>query len=160
MSKKERNTGGIVLKKHTKHSVIKGTLDITRSGIGYVIVEGVDKDIFIKPHDFNTALDGDTVIVKINESAKGKRIEGKIDEVLKRKQTEFIGNIQVNKNFGFFTPDSKKSMPDFYVSLKKLNGANDNDKVVVRMLNWDKDEKKPEGEVVSILKARDVNDMA
>jgi ribonuclease R len=160
MSKKERNPGGKVLKKHTKHSVIKGTLDITRSGIGYVIVEGVDKDIFIRPHDFNTALDGDTVTVKINESAKGKRIEGRIEEVLKRKQTEFIGNIQVNKNFGFFTPDSKKPMPDFYISLKKLNGANDNDRVVARLLNWDKDEKKPEGEIVSILKARDVNDMA
>jgi ribonuclease R len=161
MSKKERphpdNRG---LKKHTRPSVIKGTLDITRSGIGYVIVEGVDKDIFIRPHDFNNAFDGDTVTVTINESAKGKRIEGRVDEVIKRKQTEFIGNIQVNKNFAFFTPDTKKPMPDFYISLKKLNGAEDNDRVVVRLLSWEKGEKKPEGEVLSVVKAKDVNDMA
>lgn len=161
MSKKEKShPGSKVIKKHPRPSIIKGTLDITRSGIGYVIVEGVDKDIFIRPHDFNNAFDGDTVTVIINESAKGKRIEGRVDEVLKRKQTEFIGNIQVNNNFGFFTPDTKKPMPDFYISLKKLNGAKDNDRVVVRLLNWDKGEKKPEGEVVSVLKASDVNDMA
>ncbi|MEP6616403.1 MAG: ribonuclease R [Ginsengibacter sp.] len=161
MSKKEKiHTGSKTLKRHSNPSIIKGTLDITRSGIGYVIVEGVDKDIFIRPHDFNTAFDGDTVTVMINESARGKRIEGRVSEVLKRKQTEFIGNIQVNKNFSFFTPDTKKSMPDFYISLKKLNGAKDNDRVVVRLLNWDKDEKKPQGEVVSVLRARDVNDMA
>lgn len=161
MSKKEKShPGSKVIKKHSRPSIIKGTLDITRSGIGYVIVEGVDKDIFIRPHDFNTAFDGDTVTVIINESARGKRIEGRVDEVLKRKQTEFLGNIQVNNNFGFFTPDTKKPMPDFYVSLKKLNGAKDNDRVVVRLLSWDKGEKKPEGEVVSVLKASDVNDMA
>ena len=31
-----------------KHKLVKGKLDITRSGIGYVIVEGVEKDIFIR----------------------------------------------------------------------------------------------------------------
>ena len=161
MSKKERSHHDSKgLKKHSRPSVITGTLDITRSGIGYVIVEGVDKDIFIRPHDFNNAFDGDTVTVTINESAKGKRIEGRVDEVIKRKQTEFIGNIQLNKSFAFFTPDTKKPMPDFYISLKNLNGAKDNDRVVVRLMNWDKDEKKPQGEVVSVLQARDVNDMA
>ena len=51
-------------------------------------------------------------------------------------------------------------MPDFYISTKNLNGAKNNDRVVVRLVKWDKDEKKPEGEVVSVIKAKDVNDMA
>ena len=148
-------------KKNQKHhdKLIKGVIDVTRSGIGYVIVDGEEKDIFIRPHHFNRALHGDTVKVKISEN-RGKRIEGRVEEVVERKQTEFIGNIEVTANFAFFRPDSQKPMPDFYISSKKLNGAKNNDRVVVRLLNWDSDEKKPEGEVVSVIQAKDVNDMA
>ncbi|MDB5222708.1 MAG: ribonuclease [Chitinophagaceae bacterium] len=142
-----------------KHKLVKGKLDITRSGIGYVIVEGVEKDIFIRPHDFGKALHGDTVRISIKET-NGKRLEGKVEEVIERKQVDFIGNIEVKENFAFFTPDSQKPMPDFYVSLKNLNGAKDKERVVVRLLNWEDADKKPEGEVVNILQAKDVNDMA
>ena len=142
-----------------KHKLVKGKLDITRSGIGYVIVEGVEKDIFIRPHDFGKAFHGDIVRISIKES-NGKRLEGKVEEVVERKQIEFIGNIAVSENFAFFSADSQKPMPDFYVSLKNLNGAKDKDRVVVRLLNWEDGDKKPEGEVVNVLEAKDVNDMA
>ena len=142
-----------------KHKLVKGKLDITRSGIGYVIVEGVEKDIFIRPHDFGKAFHGDTVRISIKESS-GKRLEGRVEEVVERKQIEFIGNIEVSENFAFFNADSQKPMPDFYVSLKNLNGAKDKDRVVVRLVSWDDEEKKPEGEVVNVLEAKDVNDMA
>src|SRR5205085_2287521 len=114
---------------------------------------------FIRPHDFGKAFHGDTVRISIKES-NGKRLEGKVEDVVERKQIEFIGNIEVSENFAFFTADSQKPMPDFYVSLKKLNGAKDKDRVVVRLLNWEDGDKKPEGEVVNILEAKDVNDMA
>lgn len=142
-----------------KQKTLKGKIDVTRSGIGYVIVEGIEKDILIRPHNFNRALHGDTVSVKISEG-RGKRTEGKIEEILERKQTEFIGSLEVSPNFAFFKPDSQKPIPDFYISTKNLNGAQDKERVVVRLLKWDKDEKKPEGEVVSVIKAKDVNDMA
>lgn len=138
---------------------VKGKLDITRSGIGYVIVEGVEKDVFIRPHDFGKAFHGDMVRISIKESS-GKRLEGKVEEVIERKQIEFIGNIEVSEAFAFFSPDTQKPMPDFYVSLKNLNGAVNSDRVIVRLLNWKDGDKKPEGEVVTVLKATDVNDMA
>ena len=148
-------------KKNHKHQekLLKGVLEVTRSGIGYVIVEGAEKDIFIRPHDFNRALNGDTVKVKIKEN-RGKRTEGSIEEIVERKQTEFIGDIEVSQNFAFFKPDSQKPMPDFYISPKNINGAKNNDRVLVRLLRWDINEKKPEGEVVSVIEAKDVNDMA
>lgn len=146
-------------KKQHKHNLVTGKLDITRSGIGYVIVEDVEKDVFIRPHEFGKAFHGDTVRISIKES-NGKRLEGKVEEVVERKQIEFIGNIEVSENFAFFTADSQKPMPDFYVSLKNLNGAKNKDRVVVRLLSWEEKEKKPEGEVVNILEAKDVNDMA
>jgi ribonuclease R len=140
-------------------SLVKGILDITRSGMGYVIAEGRDKDVLVKPQDFNRAMHGDTVLVKIDEG-RGRRAEGKIAEVLQRKQTEFIGSIEVSENYAFFKPSSEKLMPDFYISIKNLNGAQNNDRVIVKMIDWGKGDKKPEGEVLSVLQAKNEGDMA
>ena len=43
----------------------KGRLEITRSGMGFVIVDGDKNDIMVKPGDFDTALNGDIVRVKL-----------------------------------------------------------------------------------------------
>ena len=61
---------------------------------------------------------GDTVRVKLKQS-NGRRIEGVVEEVVERKQTEFIGDIEVKENFAFFKPDSQKPMPDFYISTQE-----------------------------------------
>jgi ribonuclease R len=145
--------------KKKQDALVKGVLDITRSGIGYVIAEGRDNDVLVRPNDFNKAMHGDTVRVKLKQS-NGRRIEGVVEEIVERKQTEFIGDIEVKENFAFFKPDSQKPIPDFYISTKNLNGAKNNDRVVVKLLNWEKGEKKPEGEVVTVLQAKDMNDMA
>jgi ribonuclease R len=153
---KEKST-----KKSSQTQTVKGRLDISRSGMGYVIVEGVEKDIVIRPSDFGRAFHGDTVRVQINKhSGRGRRTEGKIAEVAVRNQTTFIGNISIDKNVAFFKAATEKPMPDFYIPIEKLNGATDGERVVAKLIKWDKADKKPEGEVVSILKAEDVNDMA
>ena len=149
------------VKKSTHQQTVKGRLDISRSGMGFVIVEGVEKDIVVRPNDFGQAFHGDIVKVQISkQSTAGKRQEGRVTEVAERKQNTFIGNIQVNKNFAFFVPASEKAIPDFYVPIEKLNGATDGNRVVVKLIKWDKGERKPEGEVISILGAGDMNDMA
>jgi len=145
--------------KKKQDALVKGVLDITRSGIGYIIAEGRDNDVLVKRNDYNKAMHGDTVMVKLKES-NGRRIEGVVEEIVERKQTEFIGDIEVKENFAFFKPDSQKPVPDFYISTKNLNGAKNNDRVVVKLLNWEKGEKKPEGEVITVLQAKDMNDMA
>ena len=146
-------------KRSAKEVTIKGVLDITRAGMGYVVVENVESDIMVKPGDFNTALHGDTVRVKIKDGQTGKRMQGVITEVVKRKQNEFIGRLEENKNFAFFIPEMEKPMPDVYIAHKNFNGAKDGDRVVVRLLEWDKAGKRPEGEVISVLDPEDQNDM-
>jgi len=155
---KERKSG---VKKSSQTSTVKGKLDISRSGMGYVIVEGMEQDIVVRPNDFNHAFHGDTVRVAVNnDRGRGRRTEGKITEVVERQRTTFIGNVQMNKNIAFFVPASEKSLPDFYIPVEKLNGAVNGDRVVARLVKWNKSDKKPEGEVVSILKSEDINDMA
>ncbi|MEP6700479.1 MAG: ribonuclease R [Bacteroidota bacterium] len=141
--------------------VLKGILDITRSGMGFVTIEGMDVDIIIRPSDFNTALHGDSVRVSIKETkTTGRRMQGMVKEVLQRKRTEFIGHLQMNKGFAFFVAEMDKPMPDIFIPLSNINNAKDNDRVVVRLLQWENDGKRPVGEVVNVLDAENSNDAA
>src|SRR5688572_16479463 len=66
----------------------------------------------------------------------------------------------MNKGFAFFVADTNKKMPDIFIHSSAFNGAKDRDRVVVRLLEWEDQEKRPEGEVVEILDKEDENDMA
>ncbi len=148
-------------KKSSQIQLYKGKLDVSRSGMGYIIVEGMDKDILVRPNDFGKAFHGDTVRVQVLKGGpNGKRAEGKVVEVIERKQTIFSGHLQVNKNVAFFISSGEKPIPDFYIPIDKINGAKDGDKVVAQFLKWDKDDKKPNGEILSVVTAKNESDMA
>lgn len=147
--------------KRQGEDVSKGVLEITRSGIGYVVVSGDGGDVLVRPNDFNTALNGDTVWVKIlRENLRSGKKEGRITEVVSRKQIDFIGHLQVSANYAFFVPDTGKPMPDLYIPLDKLNNAKDKDRVLARVTKWDSQSKKPEGEVIQVLLAGHESDIA
>ncbi|HRF23201.1 MAG TPA: ribonuclease R [Chitinophagaceae bacterium] len=159
-SKKKKNRN-----KESAGHTLKGVLDITRSGMGFVILPESETDILIRPSDFNTALHGDTVRIKL-KSGGGRRLQGEVIEVIHRKRTEFIGKLEVNKagkdgkSFAFFIADMDKPMPDIFIPFNNLNGAEDNDRVVVRLLNWENGDKRPLGEVVAVMDAENSNDAA
>ncbi|HVM89185.1 MAG TPA: ribonuclease R [Puia sp.] len=147
-------------KDHSSAYLSKGILDVTRSGMGFVMVENKHQDILVRPNDFNTALHGDTVRVEIiNSHAKSGRLQGRITEVVERKQNEFLGRIELSANFAFFIAETEKPMPDIFVPIEKLNGAKNNDRVIVKITKWEKN-KKPQGEVVEIMNRDDENDKA
>lgn len=139
----------------------KGRLEITRSGMGFVIVDGDKNDVMVKPGDFSTALNGDIVRVKlVKENLRTGKKEGRITEVVTRKQTEFIGHLQLSTNHAFFVPDTDKPMPDLFIPLIDINGAKNKDRVIARLVKWDKTDKKPVGEIVKVLLPEDDNDAA
>jgi len=150
-------------KQHQPSSkLLKGILEITRSGMGFVTIEGMDVDVMVRPADFNTALHGDTVRVAIKEvRSGGRRMQGVVKDVLQRKRTEFIGALQMNKGFAFFVAEADKPMPDIFIPLSNINKAKDGDRVVVKLLEWEKDgNKRPVGEVVTVLDSGNSNDAA
>lgn len=158
MSKQQTAEGK---KKSSQTEVLKGRLEISRSGMGFVIVEGRDKDIIIKPNDFGRAFHGDMVKVQVlNPQDRSRRPEGRITAVTERKQTEFIGNISINNKAAFFIAGGNIAMPDFHIQHEKIKGAKDGDRVVAKFLGWEKNDKKPEGEIITVLQADDEADMA
>jgi ribonuclease R len=147
--------------KHSHDQLLTGVLDISRSGTGFVVVQDMPVDILIRPDDMSTALHGDTVKVKVKDAKeKHKRQRGVITQIVSRKQIEFVGTLQMNKGFAFFVADGSKKMPDIFIHSSKFNGAKDRDRVVVRLLEWEDQEKRPEGEVLQILDKENENDIA
>jgi|GEM_PF-2794678 len=135
-------------KKTSKANVLQGTLEISRSGMGFVIVPGQETDILVKPNNFGKAFSGDLVQVHVDKPAGrgGKRDEGVIVKIIERKQTDFIGTLDINNNkIAFFVHGSDKGMPDFFIPMDKLNGAQNGDRVIARFVRWEKDDRKPQG---------------
>ena len=155
----KRNTSKKKQKNSDAVKTLKGKLDITRSGMGFVIVPEQETDVLIRPSDFNTAMHGDTVRVKI-KNGFGRRMQGEVIEVVERKRTEFIGHLEISKDFAFFVNDTDKPMPDIFIPLSSIGNAKDKDRVVVRMLRWEKGDKRPVGEVISVMDAENTNDAA
>ena len=72
---------------------LSGTLQVTRSGVGFLLQEGELEDIFIGPSNLGKALNGDMVEVRLRgRSKRSGRPEGEVVKVLQRSQTQFVGN--------------------------------------------------------------------
>ncbi|GAA4307625.1 ribonuclease R [Compostibacter hankyongensis] len=137
-----------------------GIVDIARSGMGFVVVDGLEKDIRVHPGRLRSALDGDEVRVKIQGGGKSSgRMEGEITEVLRRSKTDFTGKLELSKEFAFLLPD-KEGIPDIYLPLDSLNGARHGDQIVVHITHWGGQGRRPSGTVTAVLDKTNLNDTA
>ncbi|MGV8914800.1 MAG: ribonuclease R [Kaistella sp.] len=133
---------------------LTGKIDFNQAGNAYVKVDEMDDDIFIHSKNVKDAMQGDTVLV-VTYNFKGKKLEGSVLEVLERKRDQFVGVFQLikHKDFGFVVSDKKSMSTDIFVPRGKIGGAEDGDKVVVKMVAWRAGEKNPEGEIIKVLGA-------
>ena len=139
----------------------KGVFEITRSGMGFVIVSGLEKDIIIRPNDFNRAFHGDQVRVEITKGdLRAGRLQGRITQVIERKQKQFVGIVEVNKDFSFFIPSSDKAIPDFFIPNHALKNAKDGQKAIARIVSWEEKDKRPKGEIIEVITEEMEGDLA
>lgn len=155
-----RLVGHGVYKRNQLAQVHEGELEITSRGTGYVIVDTLEKDIYIHQKNINNAINGDIVKVVLNNRSKTSRPEGTIIEVLKRERTQFVGTIETHPNFAFFVSDNPRNPIDIFIPKEKINGAKDKDKVLVKITAWPKSSDNPYGEVLEILSSKSPNDAA
>ena len=132
------------------NTIVTGVIDVTRRGAGYVINDVTD-DIFIPPSHMGTAFHGDTVKIKTTKKSRTGKMEGRVLEVVKRQRETYVGTVQMSQNFAFVIPDDSRIHVDFFVPKEKLGGAKDDDKVVVRFVDWPSHNDSPYGEVKDVL---------
>ncbi|MEX2463922.1 MAG: ribonuclease R, partial [Balneolaceae bacterium] len=127
--------------------------DVTSHGDGYVIVEGRDQDIKISRRYMGTALNGDTVRVKLmGYHKKSNKPLGKIEEVVKRATTLFVGTLNEEaKNTYLIQADVQSSRIDFFVDPSDLNGAKNGEKVTFQLVQWDDVRGYPQAKIIDVL---------
>lgn len=136
--------------KNIEHYV-EGTVDMTMKGSAYVVSEDLEDDVYITPKNIGHALDGDLVKVLLYAQRKNKKPEGEVVEILERAKTEFVGIIEMSKEFGFLVPDNKNMLVDIYIPKGSLKGAKHGQKAVARISEWPAHASSPFGEVLEVL---------
>ena len=121
-------------------------------GFGFVETAEDEEDIFIPADAVNTALHQDRVQVLLKKEQKaGKRREGTVIKILERGTTEVVGTFQREGDYGFVLCDNQKISRDIYISPKNSHGIRDGEKVVVQILDYGSDRRKPEGKITESL---------
>jgi len=128
-----------------------GTIDATTNGNGYFICDELEHDIYIPARNLNKALNKDTVKIYKYNRRNSKKEEGDVVEIIKRFKTEFVGVLQLNRNFGFVVPDDSKMYADIFIPQNKLRGAEDGVKVLVEITDWPDKSKNPFGKIKEVL---------
>ena len=148
-------SGEIYLKRNGKYTLpekegfVKGEISISSGNFGFLDING-QASVFIPGTYLNTAMNGDTVLVRIlKESSDNKKREGEVYKVIKRNRDVIVGIFEHNLSFGFVRP--RNSPKDIYIPKKLIRGAKTGDLVAVKVDFWGDDERKPEGGIVSIL---------
>ena len=132
------------------HDSISGRIEITRKGAGYILVDDGD-DIFVGQKNTGAALNGDLVEIQLVPTRKGKTPEGKVIKILERDKESYVGTIDISEKFAFFRPSSPKIHVDFFIPLEKTKGANNGDKVLVKINDWPENRDSPYAEVIEVL---------
>lgn len=136
--------------KHS-NSFITGEVELTAKGAAYIISGESEEDIFVAFPNLKHALNGDKVKVLVYARSRNRRPEGEVVEILERKKGTFVGIVQKSANYAFLIPTGKQLPYDVFLPMEHLNGAQDGDKVVVKIKEWPDNQKNPVGEVVEVL---------
>lgn len=129
---------------------IEGVLDMGKKGFGFIVTEGPGEDIYVEERNMGRAMHGDKVAVKILNK-KGRKQEGRVVEVLDRKDRLIVGTLDVQDHFSFLIPDDPKLNVDIFIPGSDLKDGKDGYKAVVQITDWPETAKSPFGKVVEVL---------
>ncbi len=142
---------GKYLIKAVSQDYYEGKIDMTGRKTAYFICPEFEEDVFIPTNNLNHALDKDTVKVYVYNRRKGKRPEGEVIEVLERHKTDFVGVIDIQKNFSFVSTANPKMYTDIFIPKDKIGEAEQGDVVLVHIEDWPARADSPFGKVIKVL---------
>lgn len=133
---------------------LRATLDLTAKGFGFAVLEGEQakggKDIYIAPHNLAGASQGDTILVAITGSARGRR-EGRVIQVLHRAVTRVCGVYTASGGGGYVTPDDDRLPYTVRIRRGDDQAARDGMAVVAAITDYGSQHQGPTGRIVDLL---------
>ncbi len=130
--------------------LLKGFFEAHEEGYGFVIPEGThSRDIFVPPWATMGAMDGDRVIVRVENEEKR---QGRIIRILQRAHKRVVGWLQRSKGLWIVRPKRKSDRFFLYVPRKGLKGAMEGDLVVAEVLDYPSQSEPATGRILKKLK--------
>ncbi|PKM80321.1 MAG: ribonuclease R [Firmicutes bacterium HGW-Firmicutes-13] len=133
-------------------NLMVGYLQGHSQGYGFVIPEqrGLS-DVFVSANNLNGAMHQDKVLTRLFKDGNGKKIEGEIIRILKRRNKVLVGTYEASREFGFVIPDDRRISQDIFIPKGFSRRAKNGDKVVVEITRWPEKRRNPEGKITEVL---------
>ena len=128
----------------------QGIIDFSNKKDPIISCEKIDHIIKLKTAVINY-IHGDVVEFEILSRKRKGFYLANIIGLLKREKKEYVGIIQINKNFAFAVLDERKIQTDIFIPSTNIGLAKDGDKVVVKIVDWKKQDLSPIGMIKKVL---------
>jgi len=128
----------------------QGIIDFSNKKDPIISCEKIDHIIKLKSAVINY-IHGDVVEFEILSRKRKGFYLANIIGLLKREKKEYVGIIQINKNFAFAVLDERKIQTDIFIPSTNIGLAKDGDKVVVKIVDWKKQDLSPIGIIKKVL---------
>ena len=136
---------------NNQNNIIKGVLEITSTGRGYVVTDQLEEDVAIERKRLNKAFNGDVVTVLVRQKNQKEKPEGEVLEIVQRKKEKFIGVFERHKDYGFVNTKSARMYTDFFINKEDMGGYKTGETVVVEIKKWEEKKESPEGKIIKSL---------
>jgi ribonuclease R len=131
---------------------IRGKLSSHRDGYGFVTPEEGGEDIFIPQRHMKSAMHGDSVEVRTEQSRMGGgKMEGRITSVVERASSRIVGRYEETRRGAIVIPEETRLNLVIAIPPKGRGKAEDGQQVLVELLSYPIGGRPAEGRIAEIL---------
>ena len=127
-----------------------GYIDFSNKKDPIIVCDKINHTIKLKTPIINYLHDDFVEFEILSRKRKGFYLANIIG-LIKREKKEYVGIIQINKNFAFALLDDRKVHTDIFIPSANINNAENGDKVLVKILDWKKQDLSPIGNIEKVL---------
>ena len=137
---------------NTKTQLQEGTFRRKANGRNSFLPADGGTPVFVAERNSMSAMDGDKVKVSYMARRDKHIKEAMVIEIVSRAHDQIVGKLRVEKNYAMLIPQDQTFVHDIIIPKRKLKGGKNDDKAVVKVVQWpDADHKNIIGSVVDIL---------
>lgn len=140
-----------------KLHLIRGRVQGHRDGYGFLIPSDGSDDIYLANRQMRKVFDGDEVLVRESDTGMRGRRDGNIVEVIAHNTEQLVGRLVPGKTKGkergvsFVRPENPRLHHDVLVSPEDINGATENQFVIVTLSQQPSRNSMPMGVITEVL---------
>ncbi|XWN34757.1 MAG: ribonuclease R [Roseivirga sp.] len=131
---------------------VTGQVDHVHASYAYIVTQEGEPDIWVKQANLLGALDKDRVRVRVlHQEGQAGRPVGQVVDIVERNKAPQVGKLTLQGRLAFVIPDGRRMHRDIFIDSKDLKGAQDGDKVMVKITGWPTAQKNPVGKIQKVL---------